>query len=143
MSDGDPAPAPLPLRWVEELVNTRSVELGTDDVAAADDLAAWLQERDLLPPAVRVTPAAHLRALRVREGLRALIAANNDGGAPAPVGTDDGVDPQALVDLGRLAQELPLVLDVDVPPGSARVPLDGDRGRGLGDVAGGRRGSDR
>ncbi len=63
MSDGDPAPAPLPLRWVEELVNTRSVEFGTDDVAAADDLAAWLQERDLLPPAVRVTPAAHAPSL--------------------------------------------------------------------------------
>ena len=78
-SDGDAAPAPLPLRWVEELVKTRSVELGTDDVATPGELASWLQERGLLPPAVRVTPAAHARALQVREGLRALIAANNDG----------------------------------------------------------------
>ena len=72
MSDGDPAPAPLPLRWVEELVNTRSVELRTDDVATPGDLASWLRERDLLPPDVRVMPAAHARALQLREGLRAL-----------------------------------------------------------------------
>jgi predicted RNA-binding Zn ribbon-like protein len=116
MADGDPAPAPLPLRWVEELVNTRSVELGTDDIATPGDLASWLQERDLLPPAVRVPPAAHARALQLREGLRALIAANNDGDPPAPAGPEDGVDPHALAELARLANDLPLVLDVTARP---------------------------
>ena len=142
-SDGDAAPAPLPLRWVEELVNTRSVELGTDDVATPGELASWLQERGLLPPAARVTPAAHARALQVREGLRALIAANNDGEPPAPSGTADGVEAGALADLARLAPELPLVLDVTARPARLAPRATGTVDAALGDPAGGRRGSDR
>ena len=60
MSDGDPAPAPLPLRWVEELVNTRSVELGTDDVATPGDLAVVVAGAGP-PPAGRAGDAGGAR----------------------------------------------------------------------------------
>jgi hypothetical protein len=65
------------LRWVSELVNTRELETGTDAIATSTELAHWLRERGLLPRGARVTAAQHRRALIAREGLRALIARNN------------------------------------------------------------------
>ncbi|MQA88533.1 MAG: hypothetical protein GEV03_28950 [Streptosporangiales bacterium] len=118
--------APLPLRWVEELVNTRNVEDDTDEIATADALADWLRARRLLPAGASVTAAAHRRAVRVREGLRALIAANNPEPAAHPAGErqhPDGVDPEALADLAGLAHDLPLVLDVTGRP-PRLVPRD-------------------
>lgn len=111
MADGDEDAAPLPLRWIEELVNTRSIEFATDDVSTPDALAGWLRSRDLLPAGARVTPAGHQRALRFREGLRSLIAGNNTGGD-----TEEADDAATLTDLAGLAASLPLVLDVSVRP---------------------------
>ena len=110
--DADGAPAPSPLRWVEELVNTRSIELGTDDVSTPAALGRWLDDRGLATGGA-VTARDHRRAIRLREGLRALMAANNE--VPSPPGgatehPEPGADP--LIDLGELARTLPLVLDV-------------------------------
>jgi predicted RNA-binding Zn ribbon-like protein len=118
MSDGDEAaPAPLPLRWVEELVNTRSVEFGTDEVATPAALARWLIERGLLPADGAVTARDHRRALQVREGMRALIAVNNERAASEASDAVAGIDLSALDLLAALVVDLPLVVDVQaVPP---------------------------
>ncbi len=105
MSESDHGAAPPPLRLVEDLINTRSIEFDTDELGTADAVAAWLRARDLLRRAEQVTPAEHRRVLRMREGLRALIAANHGE-----------VDPPALADLAALADALPVVLDVTTQP---------------------------
>jgi predicted RNA-binding Zn ribbon-like protein len=88
----------MSLRWIEDFVNTRSIELGTDDLATPDALASWLRERGLLPRSARVTAAAQRRALTFRQGLRALIAGEGDP------------------DLEAMARGLPLVVDVATRP---------------------------
>lgn len=107
---------PSPLLLVEEFVNTRSVEFGSDDLATTEGLRAWLVARGLLVGGASVTSSERSRAVRVREGLRALIAAGHDA-LPAPgLASADGLDPEALEDLTRLARALPLVLDVASRP---------------------------
>jgi hypothetical protein len=141
VSPDDPADgaAPGPLRWIEELVNTHSVEFGTDDIATADALAGWLRARRLLPAGVPVGAGEHDRALRVREGLRALIALNNSGPDLAAGTTGDaagagepreGIVPGALADLAGLAPGLPLMLDV-----RSRPPRIAPRDPGSADAA--------
>jgi hypothetical protein len=115
---GPAPPGSGSLRWVEELINTRSAESGTDEIATPAQLAGWLRDRYLLPAGVPVTIDEHHRALRMREGLRALVVVNNTepdkadharGSSPlrrGPGGT-------AVADLAGLARRLPLVLDVD------------------------------
>lgn len=104
----DVTAAPLPLRWVEELVNTRSVEFHTEDLATPQALGEWLAARGLAKPGTRVTGSDLDRALRVREGLRALIGADQEPGPPEV----EGIVPGALADLEEVARELPLVLEV-------------------------------
>jgi predicted RNA-binding Zn ribbon-like protein len=115
---GQPPAAPGMLRWTEELVNTRSIETGRDEIATPALLASWLRDRRLLPAGVPVTSDEHDRAGRIREGLRELIAANNAGpaaGDSAPGGRRRRRDPgsPALANLAELARRLPLVLDLD------------------------------
>lgn len=100
----------MSLRWIEELINTRSIEFATDDLGTPDALGDWLRERELIPADVEVTPSDLRRAVRLREGLRALLVANNEPDSDA---TDA---PDALDDLAALAQDLPLVLDVHADP---------------------------
>ena len=119
-----PAPpvpsAPGSLRWVEEFINTRSVESAADEIAVPALLTGWLRYRDLLPAGVLVTIDEHHRALRMREGLRALVAANNTGpGAadPARGGRPArGLSGSALAEVAGLARRLPLVLDIASRP---------------------------
>jgi hypothetical protein len=121
MTDDSETP-PASLLWVEELVNTRSLELGTDELATPPHAAEWLQDRGLLPTATRLGPAAHRRLLQLREGLRALIVDNNEE-PDAPGGREPALDGElgteldrARADLARLAQDLPLVVDVTKHP---------------------------
>lgn len=109
--------APGPLRWVEEFVNSRSAEMRTDDVADPAALAGWLAERDLAPEGIRVTAGEHRRALRFREGLRALIAVNTGIVPETDPVADEALDLSALADLAATAGELALVVSVaPVPP---------------------------
>ena len=127
---GQPSAAPGMLRWLEELVNTRSIETGRDEIATPGLLGSWLRDRRLLPAGVPVTAEEHDRAVRIREGLRELIAANNAGpaaGDSAQAGdsaaaTDSAQpsrhprrDPRgpARASLAGLARRLPLVLDLE------------------------------
>jgi CGNR zinc finger/Putative stress-induced transcription regulator len=111
-------PAPGSLRWVAELINTRSAEFGTDEIATPALLANWLRDRYLLRAGVPVTTDEHHRTVRMREGLRALAAMNNTGPDEADHGRGSSPprrDPSgsALADLAGLARRLPLVLDID------------------------------
>ncbi|MGW2150608.1 CGNR zinc finger domain-containing protein [Nonomuraea bangladeshensis] len=104
--------APKPLRVIEEFINTRHQD--GDELATPDQLATWLHARGLVPAGTEVTAEQRDRAGRVREGLRALIAANNEEPVSSP--RPDGLDPAARAELAELTRDLPLMLDVTVSP---------------------------
>jgi predicted RNA-binding Zn ribbon-like protein len=87
MEPGSRAPAPGDLRLVQEFVNTNDLESGRDEVGSPDLLHAWLVDHGMLRGEERITAADQRRAVEVREAIRALLLANNDG---APV--DDAVE---------------------------------------------------
>jgi predicted RNA-binding Zn ribbon-like protein len=122
MADGE---TPAPLRLVEDFLNTHSVELATDELATPDALGEWLRGRGLLPGGAGVDAGDLRRAVRLREGVRALVAADR-GELPATPGPGDGLDPGALADLDGLARQLTLVVDVTHgPPHLAPAPAAG------------------
>jgi predicted RNA-binding Zn ribbon-like protein len=69
--------APAPLELVQRFVNTIDLESREDELAGPDELRAWLAERDLIGGDEPVSRADLRRAIDVREGLRALLMANN------------------------------------------------------------------
>ena len=105
----------MALRWVEDLVNTRSLEFGSDDIAGPADLAAWLYERGLVARRVRLDDSHVRKAAILREGLRALIARNTSD-AVDPTAEEASADEASLSALATLAAELPLVVDVLAEP---------------------------
>ncbi|CAM3338651.1 CGNR zinc finger domain-containing protein [Occultella aeris] len=107
------------LGLIEEFINTRMAD--GDAIASVPDLTSWLTARDLVPGAATLSGADVARATSVREGLRALIAANNADPVPSPRG--DGLSPSARDDLAALTERLPLIVDVDArPPGLVPRP---------------------
>ena len=84
VSSEESKPAPMPLLLVQSFVNTwdgdRNSDLLLDPASARDWLtAAGLWGADRAPD-----PAELHRARAVREGIRAMLAANSGGPAPAP-----------------------------------------------------------
>jgi predicted RNA-binding Zn ribbon-like protein len=80
MPPGESVPektAPQPLYLVQRFVNSVDLENGEDELTSPEALRAWLAERGLMTGADPVTRADLRRALDVREGLRALLLANN------------------------------------------------------------------
>ncbi|OIV37056.1 hypothetical protein BIV57_12885 [Mangrovactinospora gilvigrisea] len=77
---GGRAPAPQPLRLVQDFVNTLDAEHGID--LLAEDAAGWLHAKGL-GGGGPVRPAELARLVRVREALRALLLAHTPGGGPA------------------------------------------------------------
>jgi predicted RNA-binding Zn ribbon-like protein len=76
---GDRVPAPGALAVVQSFVNSRW-DLERDhqeQLSSPAALARWLTEHKLFDPTARPTNADLRRALAVREGLRALLFANN------------------------------------------------------------------
>ena len=69
--------APAPLELVQRFVNSIDLESGEDELSGPAKLRDWLAERDLIASDARVTRADLERVLEVREGLRALLMANN------------------------------------------------------------------
>jgi predicted RNA-binding Zn ribbon-like protein len=93
MPPGESAPAktaPQPLYLVQRFLNSVDVETGEDELASPGALRAWLADRDLMGPRERVDAADLERALDVREGLRALLLANN--GLPLDAGKVERLD---------------------------------------------------
>jgi predicted RNA-binding Zn ribbon-like protein len=77
MHDVEPAPGRLAL--VQRFVNTVDFEHGREQLHTPARLQALLLELGLLDAGVRVTEADLERALKIREGLRGLALANNEG----------------------------------------------------------------
>src|SRR5437660_164289 len=79
---GDREPAPAELGLVQAFVNSHwdlEADFGTDLFATPDSLRAWLLRRRLVAPGTRVGRRDQRAALAVRDGLRALLLANNGG----------------------------------------------------------------
>jgi predicted RNA-binding Zn ribbon-like protein len=96
MAPGDSAPektAPQPLYLIQRFVNSIDLESGEDELVDPDTLRDWFAERGLMGGDERVGAADLRRALDVREGLRAVLMANN--GMPA--------DPRRLESLDQAA----------------------------------------
>ena len=72
-----PKRAPTPLDVLQRFVNSVSFERGEEELSSPDALRGWLADRGLMGPGDPVTEGDLSRALDVREGLRALLFANN------------------------------------------------------------------
>ena len=116
--------APMPLRVIEEFVNTRRRD--SDEIGTPRQLSEWLRTRGLIPGDAAVSAEQRDRAERIREGLRALIAENNAEPVSSP--RPDGLNPAARAELAELARDFPLMLDVTVLPprlvARTQVPVD-------------------
>ncbi len=86
--------APGDLEHVRAFVNTRDIDLGTDDLERPEGLSSWLQRNGLLAGQKRVTASELARAVRVREAVRAILLAHN-GGGPAPADAAAALDAAA------------------------------------------------
>src|SRR5438552_1274283 len=71
--------APGDLDLVRRFVNTLEIDTATDELATPGQLRAWLAEEGLASPRTRVTRAGVDRATSVREALRKILLAHNDG----------------------------------------------------------------
>jgi predicted RNA-binding Zn ribbon-like protein len=93
MAPGESTPektAPQPLYLVQRFVNSVDLEDGDDELTSPETLRDWLAERRLMGPGEAVTKADLERARDVREGLRALLLANN--GLPLDEGKVERLD---------------------------------------------------
>ena len=109
-------PAPGELELVRAFVNTRDVDSGSDEFGRAPDMAEWLSERGLLGPGetaagLPVAETDRRRAVELREALRELMLANNDGSQP---------ESTAVRTLNRIGERARLVVLFD-DAGEARL----------------------
>ena len=118
---GGRAPAPGLLAMVQAFINTRfdlGPDWGADVLADPPALADWLAARGLLRTPTAVSGAEFARVLSVRDGLFALVLANN--GEP--------LDPGALAGLNAAGRHAPVLVQLSasgpaLPP--ARAQVDG------------------
>jgi predicted RNA-binding Zn ribbon-like protein len=115
--------APEPeLHLLQAFVNTNDLEGGDDELGTPQLLRDWLVERGLMTRSEPVDEEQRLRALQVREGIRALGRANN--GEP--------LDAEQVRQLNTAAAGIPVVVSVE--PGAwtlqpAAGGVDGFLGR--------------
>lgn len=75
---GDRPPAPDELALVQAFVNTFwDLAEGAEQLTSPEALQDWLAVHGLIEPSARLDAADLERAVRVREGLRAMLFANN------------------------------------------------------------------
>jgi predicted RNA-binding Zn ribbon-like protein len=80
MTPGESIPAktaPQPLYLVQRFINSIDRETGEDELDSPEALRRWLVERELLDAGEGVSEGDLARTLDVREGLRAVLLANN------------------------------------------------------------------
>jgi len=70
-------PAPEPLALVQRFVNSLDIDDADEELTSPERLREWLAHRGLLSADERVSEGDLRRAIDVREGLRALLLANN------------------------------------------------------------------
>jgi predicted RNA-binding Zn ribbon-like protein len=110
-----PKSAPGDLELVRRFVNTLDVDEGSDAIASAPALEAWLRERGLLSGGAAARPQDVDRAVALREALRELLLRNNDG---------EPVDPEAVRTLDGAAGRAALRLRVGAD-GQTRLEPEG------------------
>ena len=69
--------APAPLELLQRFVNSVELDTGLEELASPGELRDWLASRGLISADEPVTEGDLRRAIDVREGLRALMLANN------------------------------------------------------------------
>jgi predicted RNA-binding Zn ribbon-like protein len=69
--------APGELELVRDLINTRDLEKGTDEIEDPPALARWLAEHQLVPLEPALGEGDLARARNLREALRAMLLANS------------------------------------------------------------------
>jgi predicted RNA-binding Zn ribbon-like protein len=74
----DPIP-PGPLHLIESFANTVGADRDTDLLRTREEAAAWLRAADLLPGEAGLTNSEHAALLRLRDSIRAVLAAHTDG----------------------------------------------------------------
>jgi predicted RNA-binding Zn ribbon-like protein len=80
MAPGESAPektAPQPLYLVQRFVNSIDLESGEDELSSPAALRDWFVERGLMDAGETATRSDLARAVDVRDGLRAVLLANN------------------------------------------------------------------
>ena len=82
--------APGELELVRNFVNTLDVEDQEEDLGSLEQLRDWLVERELMDAGDPITDGDLRRAIDVREGLRAILLANN--GSPYDEGAIERLD---------------------------------------------------
>jgi predicted RNA-binding Zn ribbon-like protein len=102
------APAPGPLRLVQEFVNTLDAEDGRDLLADPETFRAWSREQGLTIPDPAADRHDIAAAIELREALRALLRVNS-GGEP---------DPEAAALVNRLSAAAPARVEVDADGGA-------------------------
>jgi predicted RNA-binding Zn ribbon-like protein len=75
--------APEPLHLVQRFVNSIDLEDGEEELGSPEALRDWLAARELMRSDEPVSDGDLRRAVDVREGLRALLLANNGEGFDA------------------------------------------------------------
>ena len=114
-SDGTPTKrAPEPLDQVQRFVNSLDLETGEEALETPEALRDWFAERALMRADEPVTEGDLRRAVEVREGLRALLLANN--GHP--------LDQQAVERLNRAASRAGLRLSFSPRDGGPALSPD-------------------
>jgi predicted RNA-binding Zn ribbon-like protein len=96
------APAPGPLRLVQEFVNTLDAEEGRDLLADRTTFTAWLQEQGPALTGPAPTDRDIAAATELREALRALLRTNAGGDA----------DAEAAALVNRMSEEAPVRVEV-------------------------------
>ena len=71
--------APQPLELLQRFVNSIELDTGLDELSSPEALREWFVARGLMAAEEPVTEGDLRRAIDVREGLRALMLANNRG----------------------------------------------------------------
>jgi predicted RNA-binding Zn ribbon-like protein len=80
MDPAQRAPAPARLRVLQAFINTNDIEGHLDAFASLPQLAEWLAQHDLAPADLTLTESDRGWVISVREALRDLIEARDEGG---------------------------------------------------------------
>jgi predicted RNA-binding Zn ribbon-like protein len=83
--------APGRLELVRQFVNTVDIEQASETLGAPEALVGWLADHGLAAPGIQARQRDLSRALELREALRAVLLAHNDGEAP-PVAAAEVLD---------------------------------------------------
>lgn len=116
--------APGGLEHIREFVNTIDLERGTEGLSSELALAQWLTARNLAPGGVQASHTDLLRAIELREALRAILLAHN-GDTHAPAGACRTLDDAA----GRARLRLRFRADASTSIEPEAAGVDGALGR--------------